>query len=50
MGGVRGAERESERVRKETTPQVVPKEQREGESERRGARVGVDRQGPPVRD
>jgi hypothetical protein len=49
-GGVRGTERERARVREKRRRQVGPTEQREGERKRRGAQVGADRRGPPVRD
>jgi hypothetical protein len=49
-GGVREAERERARAKKKQRQQVGLTEQREGERKRRGAWVGADRRGPPVRD
>jgi hypothetical protein len=46
----RGRERKRARAKRNGADRLAPIEQREGERERRGARVGADRQGPPVRD
>jgi hypothetical protein len=48
-GGVCEAERERARAKEKWCRQVGPTKHREGESERRGARVGADRRGLPVK-
>jgi hypothetical protein len=47
--GLHGSGREWARARGNRRRQADPTEQREGERERRVARTGADRRGPPVR-